>query len=320
MANGFWNQANFRVADAVNSERWTRSPQLQLEIQPPSTLVAPGSVGPQQAMLEPESALGIDQNTVLPWVPDLVGSEANGDQAILIFGAAYAGFIREYSCRGACLSLADYVKAAKESNGLGWVAFQRQFLKNVVTPDSAYYGRLASLLTSVGVPARRIVLADLCSNSIVKRTMTNNRRRDDSRQPCRDRAPAFCNYVAHPVVAGWTWRRIIGSGARRIIALGHIAEHGLLKLFKANGASITCDGQPWSQLDQPTNTAAWVDQYADPSKKLGYWLTPGRWWTILLPETAFRLLPVYHPSTADRYDPGYAHTEHSIAGLLRDGY
>jgi hypothetical protein len=318
-ANGYWNQANFKVADPINAERWTRSLQLQFEIQPPVELTAPGSVGPQQAMLEPDPALGIDQNTVLPWVPDLVGNDAAGEHAILLFGAAYAGFIREYSCRGACLPLADYVAAAKHDRAAGWVAFQRLFLENVVQPDAAYYGRLASLLTSVGVGASRVVLADLCPNSIVKRGVINNRRKDDSQQPCRDRASTFCKYVAHPTVAGWNWRRIIETGASSIIALGHIVEHGLLRLFSANGASISSGGRHWNQSSQVQNLAAWVDRYADPAKKLDYWLTPGRWWTVSMPRKTVRVLPVYHPSTAGNYDPGYSRTRDAVAYLLSNG-
>src|ERR1035438_6209280 len=94
----YWNQAYFRLVDAINAEMWVRSPQLQLEIQHPHSLFKPGSVGPQQAMLEPDATLGIKLDTVLPWVPDIVGKEAEGDRAVLIYGSAYAGFIWEYSC------------------------------------------------------------------------------------------------------------------------------------------------------------------------------------------------------------------------------
>jgi hypothetical protein len=66
MTNGFWDETNFAGFDAINADRWTRSVQLQFEIQPPVELTAPGSVGPQQAMLEVNPALGIHQNTVLP--------------------------------------------------------------------------------------------------------------------------------------------------------------------------------------------------------------------------------------------------------------
>ena len=100
-------------------------------------------------MLEPYAALCIHNDTVLPWVPDIVGKEAEGSDAILIFGAAYAGFIREYSGRGACLGLADYAKFALDDGGDNWTGFQGAFLENVVAPDFVYYGRLASLFSSL---------------------------------------------------------------------------------------------------------------------------------------------------------------------------
>ena len=283
--NGYWHLANFRIADAINSEIWVGSPQLQREIQPPNELLKAGSVGPQQATLEPDQALGIDASSVLPWVPDIVGNEADGDRAVLVFGAAYAGFIREYSGRGACLPLAAYVEAAKRCDGDGWAVFQRLFLENVVAPDVVYYGRVASLLNSAGVTANQIVLSDLCPNSIVKRTVISNHRQDDSSQPCKERASVFCRYVEHPTVSGWTWRRIAESRAERIITLGHIAEHGLLRLFSRHGATISCSRQRWSQPHEgvSASTWGWVDRYADPGRKLGYWLEPGRWWTISMP-------------------------------------
>jgi hypothetical protein len=249
----------------------------------------------------------------------LVGNDACGEHAILLFGTAYAGFIREYSCRGACLPLVDYVAAAKHNHADGWVAFQQQFLERVVAPDAVYYGRLASLMTSVGVAASRIVLTDLCPNSIVKRRVIQDRRKDDSRQPCKERASTFCKYVTHATVADWTWRRILESRAPIIIALGHIAEHGLLRQFRANGASVSSGGLDWNQSSQMQNVAAWVDRYADPGKKLDYWLTPGRWWDVSMPDRNIRLLPIYHPSTVGNCDLGYSRTRDAVAHLLNTG-
>lgn len=250
-----------------------------------------------------------DAETVLPWVPDIVGKEAEGDRAVLIFGAAYAGFIQEYSCRGACLRLRDYAEAAN------WTEFQRLFLDNVVAPDAAYYRKLESLLNLAGVSANRIILSDLCPNSIVKRSaVINKRRQDDSRQPGNDRASVFCSYVENPAVECWTWRRITESRVERIIALGHVAEHGLLRLFSRNHARIFCNRQPFQPRLRAT--CDWVDRYADPGKNLGYWLNPGRWWTISIPGRDVRLLPVYHPAAVDQYDPGYRRTGSALAVWL----
>src|ERR1017187_7121429 len=79
---------------------------------------------------------------------------------------------------------------------------------------------LAHLLAAVGVPASRIILSDLCPNSIVKRIVVGNRRQDDSRQPVKERAPIFCRYVEHPLVEEWTWRRNTESWAECVVVIG----------------------------------------------------------------------------------------------------
>jgi hypothetical protein len=70
-------------------------------------------------MLEEADRSRLGAGAVLPWVPDLVGADSDHERSVLIFGAAYAGFIAEYSTRPACLPLADYTKAAA-SEEKGW--------------------------------------------------------------------------------------------------------------------------------------------------------------------------------------------------------
>ncbi|MGA3180224.1 MAG: hypothetical protein ABSF38_07785, partial [Verrucomicrobiota bacterium] len=170
------------------------------------------------------------------------------------------------------------------------------------------------MLTAVGIPANRIILSDLCPNSIVKRIVADNRRQDDSRQPVKDRAPIFCRYVEHPVVEEWTWRRNTESWSECIVVLGSIAEHGLLRLLISGGAKITCHVPPVI----PPNLShsippCWVDRPADPGRNLRYWLEPGRWWTISIPGRNIRLLPIYHPVRMDDNDPGYERTAQALA-------
>jgi uracil-DNA glycosylase len=140
-----------------------------------------------------------------------------------------------------------------------------------------------------------------------------------SRQPSKGRAPVFCKYVEHQTVASWTWRRIAESRAERIIALGHIAEHGLLRLLSRHGARISFNGRQWYQDGQSEDlsTGEWVDRYADEQKTLGYWLTPGRWWTVFTQGRNLRLLPVYHPARVEKYDRGYTQTGDALAAWLR---
>jgi hypothetical protein len=300
---GYWAHANFKSVDAINAEIWTQSPLLQCKIQEPHALTEPGSVGPQQAMLED------DPETVLPWVPDIVGTEAVGERAIIIFGSAYAGFMCEYSRRCACLKLNDF-KGAKD-----WIAFQKLFLKYVVAPDGDYYQKLERLLTLAGISANQIILSDLCPNSIVGRSeVINNRRRDDSRQS-KAWAKVFSKYVENPMVEDLTWRRILESRANRVIALGHVAEHGLLRLFSRRGASIFCNGHKWTQRVDSSGEA-WVGNYADLTKTLYYWLRERRWWTVSIPGRELRLLPVYHPAKIEKWDPGYVQTLKVLADFI----
>jgi uracil-DNA glycosylase len=123
--------------------------------------------------------------------------------------------------------------------------------------------------------------------------------------------------VDHPVVEEWTWRRITESWAECIIALGSIAEHGLLRLFIRHEAKISCNVPPLTQQRQEQNLPpCWVDRPADPGRPLRYWLELGRWWTISIPGRDIRLLPAFHPARIDDYDPGYERTGKALAACL----
>lgn len=117
--------------DEINDDIWRDSPAVQRSVQPPEVLGAPGAVGAQQAM--------IDGDDVLPWVPDLIGSNWRNKNALIIVGSAYAGFIREFSGRGATMPLSDYRTART------WQDFQERFVATVVHPDVNYYRRLTAL-------------------------------------------------------------------------------------------------------------------------------------------------------------------------------
>jgi hypothetical protein len=108
--------------------------------------------------------------------------------------------------------------------------------------------------------------------------------------------------------------------AKCIIALGHISEHGLLRLLRNHEAKIFCNGQPW-QPHQLVNTPAseWIDHYADQDRRLDHWLTPGRWWTISIQGSDMRLLPVYYPATVDKWDRDYTRTRKALK-MLRDDH
>ena len=317
--NGFWDQSNFNTEnDQINLEIWSESPEIQQRIQHPKTLTELGSVGPQQAMLDSNTELHIDsKKDVLPWVPDLVGKRSGNKEGLLIFGAAYAGFIEEYSSRPACMLLSEYVRAAYLKNQ-GMQYFQNRFLENVVKPDSSYYGKIGSLLQSVGIKSDQIILSDLCRNSIVKRQIDKKgKRKDDSKQPSRDRASVFCKYIENtevPKVQEWTIKRIYQSQSIHIIALGHIAEHGLLRLFDSRGAKICQKDERYNLKTWPSSL--WVDKHADPDRQLRFWINNKTWWTINNGNREWRLLPIYHPAIADRYDSNYLDTKEVLKCFL----
>ena len=92
---------------------------------------------------------------------------------------------------------------------------------------------------------------------------------------------------------------------RAIIALGTIAEYGVLKIFQRMASAP----KAWSWKnnnvapDHPTMTRQvpdWEYGYASRQRKLGDWLSDEDWWVLGEPESTPRwfLLPVHHPASA----------------------
>jgi hypothetical protein len=150
----------------------------------------------------------------------------------------------------------------------GLHTFQTKFMRQVVAPDGAYSGKIANLLGTVGVPPEKVVLSDLCPMSLVKRQGGPGQRTDDNRQPTGERAEAFHRYLEHEEVSGWTVRRLLASRASRIIALGWLAEHGLLRLFHSMEAEISCRDQPWEPVALDEGAAPWSWVYTDAREAL----------------------------------------------------
>src|SRR4051794_21754424 len=97
----FWAASTLNVDDEVNDGIWSQSIAVQKEIQPPDDLLIRDDtpIGAQQAMVDPDPDCisPIGDGTILPWVPDLVGSKWDDSDSLIIVGTAYAGFIREYN-------------------------------------------------------------------------------------------------------------------------------------------------------------------------------------------------------------------------------
>ena len=88
------------VADSTNEDIWASSVAIHQETGfHAGPLVAPGSVRPQQAMLDPAIHPWLPTNCVAPWVPDLLGEERTHPNAVLVVGSTLAGFIGRYTRR-----------------------------------------------------------------------------------------------------------------------------------------------------------------------------------------------------------------------------
>jgi hypothetical protein len=295
-----WNAAHFRSTDDLNQEIWRSSPGLQLSLDPPEGLSLVGSVGAQQAMLHDRS---LTPSGVLPWVPDLVGVDSDDPAAVIVVGSAYAGFIQQYSGRRKSMPLANYLASGSAQE------FQTAFLREVVGNDASYYGPLRRLCSSLPAPGFTSFV-DLCRVSLVRRGIGSSNRTDSSSSSEIGRdAMAYVRYAENRPAANWLWHRFVHSGAKRIVALGHVAEHGLLRMFAKRGMRIS-ERQTELTINQADNR--WATKYADPGRQLSYWLDNGTWWTVRGVvdgrERAWKVLPVYHPARHSVHDSSYDKT------------
>lgn len=246
----FWSIDELDFNDPLNREIWSQSPEEQERIQPYRNNWIVGEIGAQQAMRHPFR---------LPWVPDPVGRDWQTRDALIICGSAYGPFIggdgrihevqpRDYA---ACTSSAE---------------FSKLFFQKVIRARS-YYSQIAELASAAVRSCRLVALVDLCRVAFVRvsplRDIGNDR-------IVRDNSKLFTTYIDSPIANQLLWRRIFMSQATTIVALGTIAEHGILRLFARNlrGVSI-CDSQnPTIRFFARDNDHRWPAQYAHILRKL----------------------------------------------------
>jgi len=307
----FWSPEYMDAADPVNEKIWLESPAEQAVIQQAGSLTRDGDIGAQQIMVD-------GRETSLPWVPDILGLGWKHCESVTIVGSAYAPFIRGISRRDYTLPLMEYADAPSAKD------FLTSFLNHVVLPDPAYYNKIRLLTGDLG-DQRNTALFDLCRASYtVRGTRCSRETMDEAAEytfknrlsPSRDKAkihsPAraatsrglFTAYLEAPKQRAWTLQRFKNSQARRIITLGSVAEHGLLRLFWHSGIRTIYQRSRPSDRWFPSETHGdkWVLNYARAGRTLESWLDENDpdWWVVegQLDDVRRRwhLLPVLHPA------------------------
>ena len=208
----FWNPRVLDMEDRLNAAIWAQSPAVQELIQPYRSDWEVGEVGAQQAMHAPSR---------LPWVPDIVGQEWRSPSAVAVIGSAYGPFIR--NAHGSHeMSVHDYDCAAVSD-------FQDRFVRQVVGTRT-YYAKVAALLGHILPDASHLALFDLCRVAFVR---CGNPRDSGGDGVVNSAHELFSRYVEDSVPRNWLWRRLNESEAGTIVALGTVAEHGVLRLLAA---------------------------------------------------------------------------------------
>lgn len=272
-----WTLDDVVLDDALNDEMWRESPTVQMAIQPPQATWGTDAFGVQQVMRgEP----------ILPWVPDVVGRDHQLPGAVVVIGAAYAGILPRL---GQERPGQDSLTAAKVREMGGPSEFLRVFVPEVM-PRFSYYRGIAKSMPS-GVGARKLVLADLCRASFVRRSPIC-----DVATGVVDAAPnLFSLYVEHERQQDWLWRRVNETRAEVLVALGTVAEHGVLRLLCRRGASIRCSTAS-SVVFEP-RPGEWPCDHANTKRKIGAWKDlPNGWWVASTRDRTWKVVTIPHPS------------------------
>lgn len=328
----FWRHQDRTQNDPTNNEIWEDSPFRMAQIHDirGDGVDFDGESGCQQAMVGEEAFTyegpqligACDDEEPLPWVPDWVGRHCTEELGVTVVGPSHAPVIAERARDWAGIPLAEY-RAAESAD-----AFMTQFTEQVLRDDDfGHYCLLESLLFPFRTAAD-LCYFNLCRGSFVTQCQVpgdgDDRYFDDlvALQPMNPQARRnywllYDEYVQ--TNERWTWERLTASKSDTVMALGQVAEHGLLRLFRKKGASITCheSGATWNPpvLD---DDLLWPSVSSEVARPLAYWIErPGRWWDVLGPEgRSWRLLPVFGLQHADREDPGYRRTRRILKPFL----
>jgi len=125
----------------------------------------------------------------------------------------------------------------------------------------------------------------------------------------------------------WLWNRL--QQCKGIIALGKIAEYGVLKIFQRIATAPTIHS--WKNKivypNHPTINASvpkWEYGYACSQRRLGGWLASEDWWVLgdSSKQARWFMLPVLHPSAAiwRGNDLGYKNTVPRIRRMIMEAH
>lgn len=311
--SSFWAAMALKAEEPVNEEVWARSPGLALHLHGGNMLRNASDIGGEQSMID-------DLDVPLPWVTDLVGTDSEDATSILVCGSSVAPCIRGLAQRRNGIKLSSYIDAHSSAS------FQNAFMEEVVVPDCAYYGKLAAMLDGYVSPSQLIV-TDLCRASFCRRG-TRPMRVSDSldldyydaggdKIAC-DSPAVFRSYTESDDVDRLNWRRISEFKGNRIIALGMLAEHGLLRLLSRHGATTIHRHKHASSRWRFKREEDWPrNRPAHTGFPISYWLAADDWWVVHWEQRTCHILPVPHPayvySPVAEYGPVRA-----VLPLMRD--
>ena len=327
----FWAHEDRAKGDEINRDIWETSPMRMGAIHDVRTdgVGFTGEFGCQQAMVceqaftveAPRLIGAYDDDEPLPWIPDWVGNRHGSGTGVTLVGPSYPPIIIERALYWAGMPLADYRTAGSADEFL--TTFTEQILRD---GDFSHFTQIESMLFPFRTAAD-ICYFNLCRGSFVTRCQRSgddqygDERLDGSHlgeTPARRLYHLLYNdYVK--AAEDWTWQRLLDSRSGAVIALGKVAEHGLLRLFRRKGATITCasDGREWNP-PALNDEVFWPSRQADDDRPVEYWIErSGRWWNVSMPDVAdWCILPVHSLDAVEKEDSGYRRTRRILERFL----
>lgn len=243
----FWNSDKIDKVDPLNETIWSQSPTVQDSIQSYRSEWGLGEVAAQQAMHAPHR---------LSWVPDIVGDNWRSARTVIVVGSAYGPFITN---RHGYHEMRPDVYDQPTAGG-----FVQKFIDHVVLTRS-YYRKVADLVEPF-VDVAHLVMLDLCRVAFVRVGLARDEGGDGVVNSATE---LFSQYVESRIPREWLWQRIVASEGSTLVALGTVAEHGLLRLFASQLSDVDIHDSAESNIRfESGRSTSWPRRYAHDKRKL----------------------------------------------------